>query len=207
MQLLTYLLPSDSKKKKELELYIEENEDKKIPNKEIEVQFHCQFLDLEKELDYHSYLLKRPYTEEEFIKKYILRRYKRYVLDSYEFVGLFDDNRYSRFKGKMYQAHDEYVQALDKLDFFDKISNEVYNYFTHRFGDIDHRNLYQKSDGVYLGTRGIPTAIEDPYYDKRMLGYLISGDKILTTKEYHSAIRKIKNQLKKQCKQTKKNCE
>lgn len=191
MKTLDYLLPEDVIRKKELELYIEENKDKKIPNKDIEVEFHCQFLRLDKELDYRSYIHKREYTEDEFIKDYIKTNYKKYVLDTYEFVGVFDESK--RFVGKMHEAQGQFVEALDKLEFFEKIESEMYNYFDNHFNNLDFRNLYQKRDGIYLGTRGIPSAIEDPLFDQRMLGVLLRGDnRIMTTKEYHAQIRKIK---------------
>jgi hypothetical protein len=123
----------------------------------------------------------------------------RYVLDSYEFVGVFDNNK--RFVGKMYEAQNQFINALDKLEFFEKIENEMYNYFDNRFNNLDFRNLYQKRDGIYLGTRGIPSAIEDPLFDQRMLGVLLRSDnRIMTTKEYHAQIRKIKKELKQQSK-------
>jgi hypothetical protein len=194
MKQLKFLLPKDFEEKEKLERYIKINENYKIPNKDVEVEFHCQFLRLEKELDYRSYILKREYTEDEFIKDYIKRNYKRYVLDSYEFVGVFDESK--RFVGKMHEALGQFVEALDKLEFFEKIESEMYNYFDNHFNNLDFRNLYQKRDGIYLGTRGIPSAIEDPLFDQRMLGVLLQGnDRIMTTKEYHSQIRKIKKEL------------
>jgi len=199
MKQLKFLLPKDFEEKERLERYIKINENYKIPNKDVEVEFVYEILSLEKELDYHSYILKREYTEEEFIKDYIKRNYKRYVLDSYEFVGVFDERK--RFVGKMHEAQGQFVEALDKLEFFEKIESEMYNYFDNRFDDLDFKNLYQKRDGIYLGTRGIPSAIEDPLFNQRMLGVLLRGDnRIMTTKEYHAQIRKIKKELKQQSK-------
>jgi len=199
MKELKFLLPKDVEEKEILERYIEINENYKIPNKDVEVEFVYEILSLEKELDYRSYILKREYTEEEFIKDYIKTNYKRYVLDSYEFVGVFDQRK--RFVGKMHEAQGQFVEALDKLEFFEKIESEMYNYFDNHFNNLDFRNLYQKRDGIYLGTRGIPSAIEDPLFNQRMLGVLLRGDnRIMTTKEYHAQIRKIKKELKQQSK-------
>jgi len=199
MKQLKFLLPKDFEEKERLERYIKINENYKIPNKDIEVEFVYEILSLEKELDYRSYIYKREYTEDEFIKDYIKRKYKRYVLDSYEFVGVFDERK--RFVGKMHEAQGQFVEALDKLEFFEKIESEMYNYFDNRFDDLDFRNLYQKRDGIYLGTRGIPSAIEDPLFNQRMLGVLLRGDnRIMTTKDYHGQIRKIKKELKQQSK-------
>lgn len=194
MQQLKFLLPKDVEEKEILKRYIEINENYKIPNKDVEVEFHCQFLRLDKELDYRSYIHRREYTEDEFIKDYIKTNYKRYVLDTYKFVGVFDESK--RFIGKMHEAQGQFIKALDKLEFFEKIESEMYNYFANSFNNLDFRNLYQKRDGIYLGTRGIPSAIEDPLFDQRMLGVLLQGDnKIMTTKEYHNQLRKIKKEL------------
>jgi len=196
MKKLKFLLPKDVEEKERLEHYIEINENHKIPNKDVQVEFVYEILDLEKELDYRSYIYKREYTEDEFIKDYIKRKYKRYVLYSYEFVGVFDERK--RFVGKMHEAQGQFVEALDKLEFLKKIESEMYNYFYNHFNNLDFRNLYQKRDGIYLGTRGIPSAIEDPLFDQRMLGILLRSDnRIMTTKEYHNQIRKIKKELKK----------
>jgi hypothetical protein len=93
----------------------------------------------------------------------------------------------------MYEAQKQFIDALDKLEFFEKIENEMYNYFDNRFDNLDFRNLYQKRDGIYRGYRIPP--LNDPFYDKRMLGQLVNGNLIMTTKEYHNQIRKIKKQL------------
>jgi gamma-glutamylcyclotransferase (GGCT)/AIG2-like uncharacterized protein YtfP len=193
MKELKFLLPKDILKKEELELYIEENKDKKIPNKDVEVTLHIQFdIDcLKKDIAYFERHYGRPVSEDEFIKKHVTDGYIRYILDSYEFVGVFDNNK--RFVGKMYEAQKQFIDALDKLEFFEKIENEMYNYFDNRFDNLDFRNLYQKRDGIYRGYRIPP--LNDPFYDKRMLGQLVNGNLIMTTKEYHNQIRKIKKQL------------
>jgi len=68
MKQLKFLLPKDVEEKERLERYIQINENYKIPNKDVEVEFVYEILDLKKELDYRSYIHRREYTEDEFVK-------------------------------------------------------------------------------------------------------------------------------------------
>jgi hypothetical protein len=190
MKTLTFLLPKDALKKQELELYIEENKDKKIPNKEQSASYNFEFDidDLEQDLECYRV------TEEEYINEFLKKdSLLRYCVQPYEFVGIFNNNK--RYKAPMFLAHKEFVDALDEIEFYEELISEMYNYFRRYNKNIDYRDLYEKEDGVYLGYRTAPT--DDLHYDSRMLGVLTGGSLIMTTKEYHEQLRKIKKDLKK----------
>ena len=190
MQTLDYLLPSDVKRKKELELYIEENRYKKIPSKEQwgTYNFSLYISDLEKDLECWGI------TEEQYIHNFLNKdSLLRYCIPNYEFVGIFGENK--RYIAPMFLAHKEFIDALDEIEFYQEAVSEMYQYFKKKIKNIDYRNLYEKEDGVYLGYRPAPTPVE--WYDPRMLGVLNEGHMIMTTKEYHTQLRKIKNNLKK----------
>ena len=190
MKTLTFLLPKDALKKQELELYIEENKDKKIPNKEQPATHHFEFYISDLEQDLECYRV----TEDEYIKQYLQKdSLLRYCVQPYEFVGIFGNNK--RYKAPMFLAHKEFVDALDEIEFYEELISEMYNFFRRYNKNIDYRDLYEKEDGVYLGYRTAPT--DDLHYDSRMLGVLTGGSLIMTTKEYHDQLRKIKKDLKK----------
>lgn len=191
MRLLEYLLPSDVKRKKQLELYIEENKDKKIPNKEEPATYNFELLIPDLEMNLECYKV----TEEEYINELLKKdSLLRYCVQPYEFIGVFGE--YKRYKAPMFLANKEFLDALDEIDFYKEAIQEMYNYFRKKKRDIDFRNLYQKEDGVYLGYRTAP--VDDlVYYEPRMLGVLNEGHLIMTTKEYHAQLKKIKNNLKK----------
>ena len=188
MKPLDYLLPEDVIRKQELELYIEENKDKKIPNKEKPATYHFQLRIPDMEQDLECYGV----TEKEYINQMFERRsFLRYCVEPYQFVGIFEDNK--RYYAPMFEAHKEFVDALDEIDFYEEVISEMYNFFRKKKKNIDYRDLYEKEDGIYLGYRTAPT--DDPYYDSRMLGVLTGGSLIMTTKEYHDQLRKIKKEL------------
>ena len=188
MKPLDYLLPEDVIRKQELELYIEENKDKKIPNKEQPATYHFQLRIPDMEQDMECYGV----TEKEYINQMFERRsFLRYCVEPYQFVGIFEDNK--RYYAPMFEAHKEFVDALDEIDFYEEVISEMYNFFREKKKNIDYRDLYEKEDGIYLGYRTAPT--DDPYYDSRMLGVLTGGSLIMTTKEYHDQLRKIKKEL------------
>ena len=192
MKTLTFLLPKDALKKQELELYIEENKDKKIPNKEQSASYNFEFDidDLEQDLECYRV------TEEEYINEFLKKdSLLRYCVQPYEFVGIFNNNK--RYKAPMFLAHKEFVDALDEIEFYEELISEMYNYFRRYNKNIDYRNLYEEEDGIYLGYRTAPNPKNDPWYDARMLGVLTGGSLIMTTKEYHDQLRKIKKDLKK----------
>jgi len=190
MKPLDYLLPEDVIRKQELELYIEENKDKKIPNKEQPATYHFQLRIPDMEQDMECYGV----TEKEYINQMFERRsFLRYCVEPYQFVGIFEDNK--RYYAPMFEAHKEFVDALDEIDFYEEVISEMYNFFRKKKKNIDYRDLYEKEDGIYLGYRTAPT--DDLHYDSRMLGVLTGGSLIMTTKEYHDQLRKIKKDLKK----------
>lgn len=195
MKPLDYLLPEDVVRKQELELYIEENRDKKIPNKEKTSTYHFQFRIPDMEQDLQCYGI----TEEEYINEFLKKdSLLRYCVQPYEFVGIFDDNK--RYYAPMFEANKEFIDVLDEIDFYKEIISEMYNFFRKKNKNIDYRNLYEKEDGIYLGYRTAPTPEQDPWYDARMLGVLTGGTLIMTTEEYHNQIRKIKKELKENAK-------
>jgi hypothetical protein len=192
MKTLTFLLPKDARKKQELELYIEENKDKKIPNKEEPATYHFELRISDMEQDLECYRV----TEEEYINQMLKKdSLLRYCVQPYEFLGIFNDNK--RYRAPMFLAHKEFIDALDKIEFYEEAISEMYNYFRKQNKNIDYRNLYEKEDGVYLGYRTAPDTKQDPWYNPRMLGLLTGGSLIMTTEEYHNQMRKIKKELKK----------
>lgn len=192
MQLLEYLLPSDVKRKKELEIYIEENRDKKIPNKEKTSTYHFEIRISDMEQDLECWAI----TEEQYIHNFLNKdSLLRYCVQPYEFFGIFDDNK--RYYAPMFEAHKEFIDALDEIEFYQEAISEMYQYFKKKIKNIDYRNLYEKEDGVYLGYRTAPSPPGDEWYDPRMLGILNEGHMIMTREEYHTQLKKIKNNLKK----------
>ena len=191
MKLLDYLLPEDVIRKQELELYIEENKDKKIPNKEQPATYHFQLRipDMEKDMECYGV------TEEEYINQMFQRRsFLRYCVQPYEFVGIFEDNK--RYYAPMFEAHKEFLDVLNEIEFYEEVVSKMYNFFRKKKKNIDYRNLYEEEDGIYLGYRTAPNPKDDPWYDARMLGVLTGGRLIMTTEEYHDQIRKIKKEIK-----------
>lgn len=195
MKPLDYLLPEDVIRKQELELYVEENKDKKIPNKEKTATYHFQLRIPDMEQDLECYGI----TEKEYINQMFQRdSFLRYCVQPYEFVGIFDDNK--RYYAPMFEANKEFIDVLDEIDFYKEVISEMYNFFRKKNKNIDYRNLYEKEDRVYLGYRTAPDPKDDPWYDARMLGVLTGGSLIMTTEEYHNQIRKIKKELKENAK-------
>jgi len=193
MKELKFLLPEDVLKKEQLELYIEENKNKKIPNKEEPATYHFQFDIDDLEQDLECYRI----SEEEYINAVLQKdSLLRYCVQPYEFLGIFDNNK--RYQAPMFLAHKEFIDVLDEIEFYKEAISEMYNYFRKKNKNIDYRNLYEKEDGVYLGYRTAPDPKHDPWgdYNPRMLGILTGGSLIMTTEEYHNQMRKIKKELK-----------
>lgn len=179
------LLIEDLEKYNSLEIWMKKNWDNRSPDLTKEKQkFVIDYCIKDLDFAIISYKIQgKNITDIDIIKSMINSR-GEYVVSEIKIIK--ENNDYKTYSGYAYPPNDEFMIKYNELKYFDNLKLLALTYLDS-LGYYDKRNFYEENGNIYYGIR------EKNKYDAHLLGDIISGEFVMSSKDYDSVLINFKN--------------